>query len=137
MGINSPMEPATILLAVLVLASLGTGFGAGWGLKPDGSAKAIEAQTESIKAVQEGQTKITEMVSRPVVIDAELRAELSKIPVQCLKEMGGDPTSVQCQWATCLQFGQSPANRPECDDIKDLMVSEMKGDQCKEKKPPQ
>jgi hypothetical protein len=126
------MEPITITIVVLVLASLGTGFGAGWGLKPDGAAKAIEAQTESIKAVQDGQVKITEMVNRPIVIDAELKAGLSKIPVQCMSEMGGDPTSVQCQWATCLQFGQSPAQRPECRAIEELMISSMKDAKCEE-----
>ena len=42
------MEPVT-LTTVAVLASLGVGFGAGWGLKPDASVKALEAQTEAIK----------------------------------------------------------------------------------------
>ena len=33
---------------------------------------------------------------------------------------------MQCQWATCLQFGQSSANRPECNDIKELLVESLK-----------
>ena len=34
------MEPVT-LTTIVVLASMGMGFGAGWGLKPDAGVKAI------------------------------------------------------------------------------------------------
>ena len=70
-------------------------------------------------------TEMLEAVNKPVVIDAELRATLAEIPVQCLKDYGGDPNSVQCQWATCLQYGQSSAQRPECSDIRDLLVETL------------
>lgn len=119
------MEPVT-LIVIVVLASLGAGFGAGWGLKPDASVKALEAQTEAIQSLQEGQTKIIEQASKPVVIDAELRSTLANVPVQCRKDAGGDPNSVQCLWATCLQFGQSSANRPECRQVEQLMVDTLK-----------
>lgn len=119
------MEPVT-LIVIVVLASLGAGFGAGWGLKPDASVKALEAQTEAIQSLQEGQTKIIEQASRPVVIDAELRSTLANVPVQCRTDAGGDPNSVQCLWATCLQFGQSSANRPECRQVEQLMVDTLK-----------
>ena len=118
------MEPVT-LVVIAVLASLGAGFGAGWGLKPDASTKALEAQAGAIEALQEGQAEILAEVNQPVVIDAELKATLAEIPVQCRKDAGGDPRSVECQWATCLQFGQSSANRPECRAVEALMIERL------------
>jgi hypothetical protein len=119
------MDPVTAVV-IAVVAALAAGFGAGWGLKPDASVKALEAQTEAIEALQEGQSKMLENASKPIVIDAELKATLAEVPVQCRKDLGGDPTSVQCQWATCLQFGQSSAQRPECRAVETLMVDTLK-----------
>ncbi len=65
--------------------------------------------------------------TKPIVIDAEIKATLAEIPVQCRKQMGGDPMSVQCQWASCLQYGQSTAQRPECSAVRDLLVDTLKG----------
>ena len=67
------MEPIT-LIVVVVLVSIGAGFGAGWGLKPDASVKALQAQTAAIEALQEGQTAILAEASKPIVLDAELKA---------------------------------------------------------------
>lgn len=120
----SKVDPVT-LVVIVVLASLGAGFGAGWGLKPDASVKALEAQVGAIEALQEGQAEILAEINQPVVIDAELKATLAEVPVQCRKDMGGDPTSVQCQWATCLQFGQSSAQRPECRAVETLMIERL------------
>ena len=119
------MEPIT-LIVVVVLVSIGAGFGAGWGLKPDASVKALQAQTAAIEALQEGQTAILAEASKPIVLDAELKAALAEVPVQCRTDLGGDVSSVQCQWATCLQFGQSSAQRPECRQIEQLMVDTLK-----------
>ena len=119
------MDPVT-LTVIAVVVSVGAGFGAGWGLKPDASVKALEAQAQSIDAILDGQTEILIEASKPIVIDAELRSELAEVPVQCRIKAGGDPSSVQCQWATCLQFGQSSANRPECSDIRDLLVDSLR-----------
>ena len=119
------MDPVTAVV-IAVVAALAAGFGAGWGLKPDASVKALEAQTAAIESLQVGQTKMLESATRPVVIDAELKATLAEVPVQCRKDMGGDPMSVACQWATCLQFGQSSAQRPECRQVEQLMVDVLK-----------
>lgn len=116
------------VVAIAVVAALLTGFGAGWGLKPDAAAEALEAQAESIKAIQDGQQKMLENANKPVVIDAQLRAQLASVPVQCVKELGGDPNTVQCLWATCLQFGQSAAQRPECRQVEQLMIDTLKAD---------
>ena len=102
------MDPVTAVV-IAVVCALATGFGAGWGLKPDASVEALKAQTEAIEALQEGQAAILEQASRPVILDAELKATLAEVPVQCRSDLGGDPSGVQCQWATCLQFGQSAA----------------------------
>lgn len=131
------------LILVTVLAALGVGFGAGWGLKPDKAAKVLQEQAVAIEkintsqanlltTVSEGQARILEQASRPVVLDAELRASLAQIPIQCVREAGGDPLSVSCQWATCLQFGQSSAQRPECRKIEDLMVQALKAQALKD-----
>jgi hypothetical protein len=112
--------------AVAVLAALATGFGAGWGLKPDVQDETLQAQAEALVALQASQQQLVESANRPVVLDAELRAQLAGIPVQCLKDMGGDPNSVQCLWSTCLQFGQSAAQRPECRQVEQLMIDTMK-----------
>lgn len=112
-----------IIVGVVVAA--GAGFGAGWGLRGSDTSKVIEQQTLLIAEIQGNQTEMLEAVNKPVVIDAELRATLAEIPVQCLKDYGGDPNSVQCQWSTCLQYGQSSAQRPECSDIRDLLVETL------------
>lgn len=120
------MDPVT-LVVVAVVASLAAGFGAGWGLKPDGAAKALEAQAVVLAELQEGQVQLVEASARPVVLDAELRSELAQVPVQCRKDAGGDPRSAECAWATCLQYGQSSAQRPECRAVEALMVEQLQG----------
>lgn len=118
------MDPVTMTV-IAVLASLGMGFAAGWGIRPDAAIEALEHQAQAIDTIMDGQTEILTEVSKPVVIDAELRATLAEVPVQCRSDMGGDPTSVECQWATCLQFGQSSAQRPECREVEKMMVLKM------------
>lgn len=109
-----------------IVAALGAGFGAGWGIRGEKASKAIEAQSDLISELQEGQANLLAEAQKPVVLDAELRATLASVPVQCIKEAGGNPMSIQCVWATCAAFGQSDANRPECSDISDLMIEVMK-----------
>jgi hypothetical protein len=118
------MDPLT-WTAIAVLVSAVAGFGAGWGLKPDVSVEAIEAQVEALNALTEGQGALLEVASRPVIIDAELRSTLAEVPVQCRTDAGGDPMSVQCQWATCLQYGQTSAQRPECSDVRTLLIQTL------------
>ena len=96
------------LVVAAVSVSAGAGFGAGWGLRGDGSAKALEAQAASLQTVVDGQAAlvkqqaaVAEAMARPIVIDAELRAQLAEVPVQCIKSMGGDPQSSDCFAATC------------------------------------
>jgi hypothetical protein len=118
------------IVSIAVVAALLTGFGAGWGLKPESTEKTLQAQTESIKALQQGQPEMLTAAAKPVILDAELRSALAGVPVQCRKDAGGDPKSIECQWATCLQFGQSSAQRPECRAVETLMIDVVKGNVC-------
>jgi len=101
------MEPIT-LTAIAVLASLGAGFGAGWGLKPDAGAKAIEAQTEAIKELNSGNEALVTKVQEVAVEDAKretaIADKLTDMPPPCIKEVGGDPMSLQCMWALCIRL---------------------------------
>ena len=119
------MEPLT---AIVLLVVAGAGFGAGWAVKPGADTEEIlHAQSQSLDAVLDGQTELLTELHRPVVIDAELRSQLADVPVQCRTDAGGDPMSVPCQWATCLQYGQSSAQRPECREVEALMVQSLSG----------
>lgn len=122
---TSDMDPITWAIPVTFLVSLGLGIGVGYGVKPDGSAKALEAQAETLDVITTNQVELLEMSQRPITIDAELRASLANIPVQCLPDFGGNPNTSMCAWATCLQFGQSTAQRPECRAVEAIMVKEF------------
>lgn len=128
---------AGVVVAVAVVCALVSGFGAGWGLKPQGDkamleaqAKVLEEQKQTLTALQEGQKGVLEAAQRPVVLDAELKSTLAQVPVQCRKEVGGDPRSAECAWATCLQFGQSSAQRPECRAVEALMIKRLEQNGC-------
>lgn len=100
----------------------GGGIATGIGLKSDQTAKVVEQQTELIGELQDGQQRLVEAASKPIVLDAELRASLASTPVQCVTELGGDPMSIQCAWATCGAFGQSDAGRLECSQLTRKLV---------------
>ena len=125
------MEPIT-WVAIAVMFAAGAGFGAGWGLKPDTSAEALAQQSVALQELAEGQAELVAVASQPIVIDAELRSTLAEVPVQCREESGGDPMSPACQWATCLQFGQTSAQRPECSQVLELMVGALSDKNCPE-----
>ena len=100
----------------------GGGIATGIGLKSDQTAKVVEQQTALIGELQDGQRQLVEAASKPIVLDAELRASLASTPVQCVTELGGDPMSIQCAWATCGAFGQSDAGRLECSQLTRRLV---------------
>ena len=100
----------------------GGGIATGIGLKSDQTAKVVEQQTELIGELQDGQRRLVEAASKPIVLDAELRASLASTPVQCVTELGGDPMSIQCAWATCGAFSQSDAGRLECSQLTRKLV---------------
>lgn len=128
------MDPITIILLV---ALFGGGVATGVAVKSNGAAKVAKEQREAIAEVAKGQKELMDAVTssqsvvieglnRPIELDAELRATLTQIPPQCLSDLGGNPLSVQCQWAMCAVYGQSDRNRPECGPIVALLVEELK-----------
>jgi|TARA_A100000172_G_scaffold7591_1_gene4222 hypothetical protein len=119
------MEPVT-LTTLAVLAALGTGFGAGWGLKPDASVKALEAQTEAIEAMNNGNQALVDTVQEVAVEGAkretEIAAKLTDLPPPCIKEVGGDPMSLQCMWALCIRTGETDRQRCEPAKLTDKLL---------------
>jgi hypothetical protein len=120
------MDPITAF-AIVVIASLGVGFGAGWGLKPDAGAKAIEAQTEAIEALQTGNATLVTEVQRVALEEAtretKIADKLTNVPPQCVAEMGGDPMSIDCAWAWCVRTGESDKQRCETSKLVDELIS--------------
>lgn len=113
------------MVAVLIVGGVllfGGGVATGVSLNKQKTHKIIEEQTQMIGAIQDGQRALLEAAAQPVVLDAELKASLAQVPVQCIEAAGGDALSVHCAWATCAAFGQSSANRPECSKLTELLV---------------
>ena len=125
-GLGKDMEPVT-LTTIVVLASLFAGFGAGWGLKPDAGVKAIEAQTEAIKELNNGNQALVSKVQEVAVEEAERESEiatkLTDMPPPCIKELGGDPMSMQCMWALCIRTGETDRQRCEPAKLTDQLLS--------------
>jgi hypothetical protein len=112
----------TWILVGAGLVLFGGGMVTGLSLQRDQTARVVERQTELIGELQDGQRALVEAAARPVVLDAELRASLASTPVQCVAELGGDPMSIQCAWATCGAFSQSDAGRLECSQLTRRLV---------------
>jgi hypothetical protein len=114
------------LVALSALGVGGLGFVAGRATAPD-SVEQVEglvlAQSAQLEAQGRTLAELAEAASRPVVIDAEIRETLAETPPQC--RQGQDPVGLACAWATCLQYGQSSANRPECRAIEAAYLSSM------------
>lgn len=125
LGTMDPISAIIIALVVGIGAGIGTGVGISGAAHSKAAAQAIEAQADNITALQEGQSEILENATKPIVIDAEIRNSLAEVPVQCRTEAGGDPKSVECQWATCLQYGQGSAQRPECREVEGMMIKKL------------
>ena len=119
------MEPVT-LTVIAVIASLSVGFGAGWGLKPDAGVKAIEAQTEAIEELNSGNKALVEKVQQVAITDAEREAsianKLTDLPPPCVKDVGGDPMSLQCMWALCIRTGETDKQRCEPSKLTDKLL---------------
>jgi hypothetical protein len=119
------MEPVT-LTTIAVLASLGFGFGAGWGLKPDASVKALEAQTEALKEMNDGNQALVDKVQEVAVEEAKRESviadKLTDMPPPCIKEVGGDPMSLQCMWALCIRTGETDKQRCEPSKLTDKLL---------------
>lgn len=121
------MGPVTWVTIAVVVAA-GAGFGAGWGLKPDASVKAIEAQTESIRELNKGNQALVAEVQAVAQTEAEKEAaiadKLTDVPPTCIKEIGGDPMSLNCAWALCIRTGETDKQRCEPSKLTDALLEQ-------------
>lgn len=109
------MDPLTgVVLLVVAVA----GFGGGLAVGGSPGAKALREQARALEAVTEQQRALAAEVARPIVIDAEVRAQLAGTPIQCVTAAGGDPMGPLCLLSTCWQHGASSAQRPECREVE-------------------
>ena len=121
------MEPIT---AIAIIVAVAAGFGAGWGLKPDASVAAIEAQTAAIETLQKGNTELVSEVQRVALEESKREAlvadKLTNVPPMCLRELGGDPKSALCAWAWCVRTGESDKQRCDSSKLTDLIIAQYK-----------
>ncbi len=104
------------MVAVLIVGGVllfGGGVATGVSLNKQKTHKIIEEQTQMIGAIQDGQRALLEAAAQPVVLDAELKASLAQVPVQCIAAAGRAAMSVQCAVASCAAYGPFSAHRPE------------------------
>jgi hypothetical protein len=125
------MDPIT-WAAIAVVVSAAAGFGAGWGLKPDTSVGAIEAQTEAIAVLSDGNQKLVEEVQRVALEEAEretlISDKLTDVPPQCIEELGGDPMSAVCAWAWCVRDGESNAQRCQEQTLQAYLIAQWQAE---------
>jgi len=115
-----------VIVSVSAVLLAGGGFLAGRATGT-GTADALAEQTAAIEAQGDALAAVAESAGRPVVIDAELRAELARVPVQCLRDMGGDPMAPACAWATALQFNTSNGQRYGTEKLEAMMLESLNG----------
>lgn len=108
---------ATILI-VSGVALLLSGGAVGWSLRGEKTSEVIEAQTKLIGDIQTQQNDLLQAAQKPIVIDAEVKAALADLPPACIVSAGGDPLSPQCALQSCWRYGQSAAQRPNCDGVE-------------------
>jgi hypothetical protein len=111
------------LVALSALGVGGLGFVAGRATAP-GDAEELAEVRGLVEAQGAAIERVAEAASRPVVIDAEIRETLAETPPQC--RSGQDPAGLACAWATCLQYGQSSAQRPECRAVEAAYLASMR-----------
>jgi len=119
------------MIAALIVGGVllfGGGLATGVALNRKSTEKVIAEQTLMIGAIQDGQRELIEAAGKPVVIDAEVRAQLSDVPPACVVDLGGSPRSAECLLLSCYAFGQSSANRPECSPLLKLVMEQHEVD---------
>ena len=119
---------AIIAVSVAVLGTGVGGFALGRSTAPDGVEQVtglVEAQSVQLDVLGDVLADVQTQAARPIVIDAEIRAALAGTPPQCRE--GGAPLGLACAWATCLQYGQSSAQRPECRAVEAAYLASVEG----------
>lgn len=117
------MSLGTLIVAG-VLLFVGGGV-TGWAVSRDQTAHVVEAQTALIGQIQDAQLRTLDAVSKPMTIDAEIRASLSEVPPACIASLGGDPLGPACLLVECWRRGSSSAQRPECRQVETMALKRM------------
>jgi hypothetical protein len=124
-GRTMPVGATIAITAGAAVLLAGGGFLAGRGTAPDDAVPLVEAQTEQLDVLADGMADLVSRTAEPITLDAETRAALAQTPPQCVTVLGGNPLSLACAWATCLQYGQSSAQRPECRAVEAAYLAEL------------
>lgn len=122
------MPVGTTIVAVSGVVILAGGFWLGRATAPDVGVEAIEAQTESIKALSEGNqalvSEVQEVAKAEAEREAQVSADLTKLPAPCIPSVGGNPLSLQCSWALCVRTGETDKQRCEASKLTDAMLKQ-------------
>jgi len=116
-----PVGTTIAIVSVSAVLLAGGGFLAGRVSAPDGVeqvAGLVEAQSTQIDILGDRMAEVAATAGRPVVIDAEIRDKLSDTPPACI----ADPLSLGCHVQACWQYGQSAAQRPQCQPFEAELV---------------
>ena len=118
------------MIAALIVGGVllfGGGLATGVAVNKQKTHKILEEQTQLIGTIQDGQRALVEAAGKPVVIDAEVRASLARVPPACVETLGGDPLSPICSLQYCWSMGVQSGQRPDCDAVEALVVAAQKG----------
>lgn len=128
-----PVGTTIAIVSVSAVLLAGGGFLAGRATAPDDVeqvAGLVEAQSTQIDVLGDQMEAVASAAGRPVVIDAEIRDKLSETPPACIK----DAKSLECMVQSCWQYGQSAAQRPQCQPFEVELVRQ-KAQGCPEPTP--
>lgn len=128
-----PVGTTVAIVSVAAVLLAGGGFLAGRGTAPDDVEQVtglVEAQSTQIDILGDQMAEVAATAGRPVVIDAEIRDKLSDTPPACIE----DPLSLGCHVQACWQYGQSAAQRPQCQPFEAELVRQ-KAQDCPEPVP--
>ena len=114
------MIPALIVGGVLLFSG---GIATGVSLNKQKTHKILEEQTQLIGTIQDGQRALVEAAGKPLVIDAEVRASLARVPPACVEALGGSPLSPTCSLQYCWSMGVQDGQRPDCRALEALVVA--------------
>jgi hypothetical protein len=126
------MSATIIVASVAAVLLAGGGFVAGRATAPD-TSEALAEQTAAIEAVAAGNTALVAEVQAVALAEAEREAniadKLTDIPPQCVRELGGNPDSLACDWAWCVRTGETDKKRCEQGKWTDARIKQHALDQ--------
>ena len=92
----------------------------------DKSMLSILEIQKAIKELNNGNQALVDKVQEVAVEDAkresEIAGKLTDLPPPCIKDVGGDPMSLQCMWALCIRTGETDKQRCEPSKLTDKLL---------------